>query len=37
MASDPASAKIGKAYFEFLEKASALSAISEGAYFATRD
>jgi len=37
MASDPASAKIGKAYFEFLEKASALSAISEGAYFATRE
>ena len=37
MASDPASAKIGEAYFEFLEKASALSAISEGAYFATRE
>ena len=37
MERDPASAKIGKAYFEFLEKASALSAISEGAYFAARE
>jgi TRAP-type mannitol/chloroaromatic compound transport system substrate-binding protein len=37
MASDPASAKIGKAYFEFLDKASAWSAISEGAYLGTRE
>ncbi len=37
MASDPASAKIGKAYFEFLEKASANSRISEKAYLSARD
>ena len=36
MASDPASAKIGKAYFEFLEKASANSRIGEGAYLKIR-
>ena len=36
MASDPAAAKIGKAYFEFLEKASAWSAISENAYYGIR-
>ena len=37
MANDPASAKIGKAYFEFLEKASANSRLSEKAYLAARD
>ena len=37
MANDPASAKIGKAYFEFLEKASANSRVSEQAYLATRN
>ena len=36
MASDAASAKIGKAYFEFLEKAAANSRVSEQAYLATR-
>ncbi|MGB5628014.1 MAG: TRAP transporter substrate-binding protein [Woeseiaceae bacterium] len=36
MVTDPASAKIGKAYYEFLEKASANSGISEGAYLRAR-
>ena len=36
MANDPAAAKIGKAYFDFLEKASAHSRISESAYLQTR-
>lgn len=37
MANDPAAAKIGKAYFEFLDKASAYSRISESAYLQTRE
>ena len=37
MANDPASAKIGKAYFEYLEKVAANSRISEGAYLTARD
>ncbi|MDH3821795.1 MAG: ABC transporter substrate-binding protein, partial [Gammaproteobacteria bacterium] len=37
MAKDPASAKIGKAYFEYLEKVAANSRISEGAYLTARD
>jgi len=37
MATDEASAKIGKAYFEFLEKAAANSRISEKAYLSARD
>ena len=37
MERDPASAKIGKAYFEFLEKAAANSRLSEMAYLAARD
>ena len=37
MATDPKSAKIGKAYFDFLEKASANSRNSEKAYLAARD
>jgi TRAP-type mannitol/chloroaromatic compound transport system substrate-binding protein len=37
MANDPPSAKIGKAYFEFLKKASANSRLSEKAYLAARD
>ncbi len=37
MESDPASAKIGKAYFEFLEKAAANSRLSEKAYLSARD
>ena len=37
MATDPASAKIGTAYFDFLEKVSANSRISEKAYLAARD
>jgi len=36
MASDPAAAKIGKAYFEFLDAVSAHSRISEMAYLETR-
>ncbi len=36
MANDPPSAKIGKAYFEFLEKVSANSHIGEGAYLKIR-
>jgi len=36
MAKDPASARIGKAYFEYLDKAAAASAISEAAYFRVR-
>ena len=37
MANDPNSAKIGKAYFEFLESASANSKITERAYLNTRE
>ena len=37
MANDPASERIGKAYFDFLDKASANSRISESAYLRTRD
>lgn len=37
MAKDPASAKIGTAYFEYLEKVAANSRISEYAYLATRE
>jgi len=37
MSIDPAFAKIGKAYFEFLEKASANSRLSEKAYLHARD
>ncbi len=37
MASDPAARKIGEAYFKYLAKVSALSAISEQAYFDSRD
>ena len=37
MASDPASAKIGKAYFEFLDKAAANSRLVEKAYLNARD
>ena len=37
MASDPASAKIGKAYFEFLDKAAANSRNAEKAYLVARD
>ena len=37
MATDPASARIGKAYFDFLDKAAANSRISEQAYLAARD
>jgi len=37
MANDPAAAKIGKAYLEFLEKVSANSRIGEGAYLKIRD
>jgi len=36
MANDPASAKIGKDYFEYLAKAAAASAISDAAYFRVR-
>ncbi len=36
MDSDPASAKIGKAYFEYLEKTAAYSDISERAYLTAR-
>jgi TRAP-type mannitol/chloroaromatic compound transport system substrate-binding protein len=37
MAKDPASAKIGRAYLDYLEKVAANSRLSEQAYFATRD
>ena len=37
MASDPAAGKIGKAYFDYLEKAKDNSRISDQAYLATRD
>jgi len=37
MASDPASAKIGKAYFDYFELAAENSRISEKAYLNTRD
>jgi TRAP-type mannitol/chloroaromatic compound transport system substrate-binding protein len=37
MASDPAAAKIGKAYFDFLEKTSANSRIAERAYLNARE
>jgi hypothetical protein len=36
MASDPASAKIGKAFYEYLEKAEVNTRISEAAYLRTR-
>ena len=36
MASDPASEKIGKAFYEYLEKAEANTRISEAAYLSTR-
>jgi TRAP-type mannitol/chloroaromatic compound transport system substrate-binding protein len=36
MATDPASAKIGKAYFEYMEKAIANSRVTEQAYLNTR-
>lgn len=36
MARDPAAAKIGKAYYEYLERAEVNSRISEQAYFHTR-
>ncbi|MGB5626499.1 MAG: hypothetical protein WBM61_12240, partial [Woeseiaceae bacterium] len=37
MASDPASAKIGKAYFEYLEIVTENSRIAERAYLDTRE
>ena len=37
MAADPAAAKIGTAYFEFLDQVSANSSISEQAYLDTRE
>ena len=37
MAEDPVAAKVGKAYFEYLEKAAAMSSISERAYLVARD
>jgi hypothetical protein len=37
MARDPASAKIGKAFFEYMDKVAANSRISEGAYLTARD
>ncbi len=37
MASDPASRKIGEAYFEYLESVSEVSRISEQAFLGTRD
>jgi hypothetical protein len=37
MANDPASAKIGRAYLDYLEKVAANSRLSEQAYFVTRD
>ena len=37
MASDPAAAKIGKAYYEYLDDVAAYSNISERAYLNTRD
>ena len=37
MADDPASAKIGKAFYEYMEKAAANSRISEKAYLTARD
>ena len=37
MADDPASQKIGAAYFEYLERATANSRISEAAYLKSRD
>ena len=37
MASDPASAKVGKAYFDFLDKVAANSRLSEKAYLNARD
>ncbi len=37
MADDPASRKIGRAYFDYLDKVSANSRISELAYFQTRE
>ena len=37
MANDPASAKIGKAYFEFLDKVAENSRLSEKAYLNARD
>jgi TRAP-type mannitol/chloroaromatic compound transport system substrate-binding protein len=37
MAADPASAKIGKAFFEYMDKVAANSRISEEAYLTARD
>jgi hypothetical protein len=37
MAEDPASAKVGKAYFEFLDKVAANSRLAEQAYLNARD
>jgi len=37
MANDPASAKVGKAYFDFLDKAAENSRLSEKAYLNARD
>jgi TRAP-type mannitol/chloroaromatic compound transport system substrate-binding protein len=37
MEQDPAAARIGEAYFEYLEKAAANTRLAEQAYFATRD
>jgi TRAP-type mannitol/chloroaromatic compound transport system substrate-binding protein len=37
MADDPASAKVGEAYFEFLDKAAATSRLAEKAYLDARD
>jgi TRAP-type mannitol/chloroaromatic compound transport system substrate-binding protein len=37
MANDPASAKVGKAYFDFLDKVAANSRLSEKAYLNARD
>ena len=37
MANDPVSGRVGRAYFDYLEKVAANSRLSEQAYFATRD
>jgi TRAP-type mannitol/chloroaromatic compound transport system substrate-binding protein len=37
MANDPVSAKVGRAYLDYMEKVAANSRLSEQAYFATRD
>ena len=36
MANDPVSAKVGRAYFDYLEKVSRMTAITEAAYYRTR-